>query len=82
MSTTAHNRATPAPEGPVAFTADDDRFHTAELSDRWWETETSWFSFHVAERRLGGWLYTMVRPNIGTVAGRVWLWDDTAALPW
>jgi len=82
VSTTAHNRATPAPEGPVAFTADDDRFHTAELSDRWWETETSWFSFHVAERRLGGWLYTMVRPNIGTVAGGVWVWDDTAALPW
>ena len=24
------------------------------MSDRWWETETAWFSFHVPERRLGG----------------------------
>jgi hypothetical protein len=52
------------------------------MTDHWWETETSWFSFHVPSRRLGGWLYTMVRPNIGTVAGGVWVWDDTAHLPW
>jgi hypothetical protein len=31
---------------------------------------------------LGGWVYTMARPNIGTVAGGVWIWDDTAAIPW
>ena len=24
----------------------------------------------------------MVRPNIGTVAGGAWVWDDTAELPW
>jgi hypothetical protein len=24
----------------------------------------------------------MVRPNIGTVAGGAWVWDDTADLPW
>ena len=24
----------------------------------------------------------MVRPNIGTVAGGAWVWDDTAWLPW
>ena len=24
----------------------------------------------------------MVRPNIGTVAGGAWVWDDTAHLPW
>ena len=24
----------------------------------------------------------MARPNIGTVAGGVWVWDDTAYLPW
>jgi hypothetical protein len=62
------------------FTPDDDALHT--LSGRWWETETAWFSFHVPSRRLGGWLYTMVRPNIGTVAGGAWVWDDTAQLPW
>ncbi len=32
--------------------------------------------------KLGGWLYTMARPNIGTVAGGAWVWDDTAHLPW
>ena len=64
------------------FTADDDRFHFDKLSDRWWETETCWFAFAAPERRLGGWLYTMVRPNIGTVAGGCWIWDDTAHLPW
>ena len=64
----------------ATFTADDDGLH--RLSDRWWETETAWFSFHVPERRLGGWLYTMVRQNIGTVAGGAWVWDDTAELPW
>lgn len=68
-------------EAPT-FTPRDDRFHRDVMSDRWWETETSWFSFHHPERRLGGWLYTMVRPNIGTVAGGAWVWDDTAYLPW
>ena len=70
------------PHPSVAFGPDDDALHTAVMSDRWWETETSWFSFHHPERRLGGWLYTMVRPNIGTVAGGAWVWDDTAWLPW
>ena len=64
----------------AAFTPADDGLH--QLSDRWWETETAWFSFHVPERCLGGWLYTMIRPNIGTVAGGAWVWDETAELPW
>lgn len=66
----------------VTFTDRDDRFHFEQMSDRWWETETSWFSFFNADRNLGGWIYTMCRPNIGTVAGGVWVWDDTAYLPW
>ncbi|TXL74475.1 hypothetical protein FHP25_17085 [Vineibacter terrae] len=64
------------------FTERDDRFHFAEMGDDWWATETAWFSFHHPERRLGGWLYTMARPNIGTVAGGAWVWDDSAHLPW
>ncbi len=71
----------PAPERPV-FEPRDDQFHFDELGDDWWATETSWFSFHHPQRRLGGWLYTMARPTIGTVAGGVWVWDDTASLPW
>ena len=66
----------------AVFGPDDDRLHTAVMSDRWWETETVWFSFHHPQRRLGGWLYTMLRPNIGTVAGGAWVWDDSAHLPW
>jgi hypothetical protein len=60
----------------------DDGFHFAQMGDRWWMTETNWISFCVPERRLGGWFYTMVRPNIGTVAGGAWVWDDSASLPW
>ena len=64
------------------ITARDDQFHFARMGDRWWMTETAWFSFCVPERKLGGWFYTMVRPNIGTVAGGAWVWDDSAVLPW
>ena len=64
------------------FTAQDDRFHFDELAGDWWSTETAWFSFSHPERRLGGWLYTLARPNIGTVAGGAWVWDDSAHLPW
>lgn len=64
------------------FTARDDGFHFNEMGDDWWATETAWFSFHHPERRLGGWLYTMARPNIGTIAGGAWVWDDSAHLSW
>ena len=64
------------------FTARDDRFHFAEMGDDWWATETCWFSFHHPQRKLGGWFYSMFRPNIGTVAGGAWVWDDSAHLPW
>ncbi len=64
------------------FTERDDRFHFEAMAGDWWATETAWFSFSHPERRLGGWLYTMVRPNIGTVAGGAWVWDDSAHLPW
>jgi hypothetical protein len=64
------------------FSERDDRFHFDVMSDRWWETETAWFAFCCPERKLGGWLYSMFRPNIGTVAGGAWIWDDTAHLPW
>ncbi|MGB1882806.1 MAG: DUF7065 domain-containing protein [Gammaproteobacteria bacterium] len=64
------------------FTGADDALHLDALGDEWWATETAWFSFHHVERRLGGWFYSMFRPNIGTVAGGAWIWDDTAHLPW
>jgi hypothetical protein len=64
------------------ITARDDGFHFADMSDRWWITETAWFSFCKPERKIGGWIYNMFRPNIGTVAGGAWVWDDTASSPW
>ena len=64
------------------FTAADDHTHEALAGEEWWFTETAWFSWHHPERKLGGWFYTMLRPNIGTVAGGAWVWDDTAHLPW
>ena len=70
------------PAAAPVFAASDDRWHFAQLGDDWWATETAWFSFHHKERRLGGWFYTMARPNIGTLAGGAWVWDASAHLPW
>lgn len=69
------------PERPT-FAAGDDAFHFDALGDDWWATETAWFSFHHPDRELGGWLYTLVRPNIGVVSGGAWVWDASGALPW
>lgn len=66
----------------VPVSSADDAFHFGDMSDRWWETETCWFSFHHPERALGGWLYVMARPNVGSVAGGCWIWDASAHLPW
>ncbi|MGH8999516.1 MAG: DUF7065 domain-containing protein [Acidimicrobiia bacterium] len=65
---------------PCPFGPDDDRFH--DVGERWWATETAWFSFFHPDRSLGGWVYLLFRPNIGTVQGGVWVWDGTAFLPW
>lgn len=67
------------PRGGHGLSAADDDLH--ELGDRWWATETVWFAFHHLERGLGGWLYALLRPNIGTCAGGVWIWDATAWSP-
>lgn len=64
------------------ITAADDNFHFAQMGDRWWMTETAWFSFCIPELKMGGWFYNMIRPNIGTVSGGAWVWDDSATLPW
>ncbi|WP_416899457.1 MAG: hypothetical protein ACMVY4_07025 [Minwuia sp.] len=64
------------------FRPEDDSFHFDVMDDDWWATETAWFSFHHPERKLGGWFYSMFRPNIGIVSGGAWIWDETAHLPW
>ena len=64
------------------FGPEDDDFHDEVMSDRWWETETCWFSWNVPERRLSGWTYCQARPNARLCNGGVWVWDDRAATTW
>lgn len=64
------------------FGPDDDDFHDEVMSDRWWETETCWFSWNVPERRMGGWTYCQARPNARLCNGGVWVWDDSASYSW
>jgi hypothetical protein len=64
------------------FGPEDDDFHDEEMTDRWWETETNWFSWNVPERNLGGWTYCQARPNANLCNGGAWVWDDSAAYPW
>jgi hypothetical protein len=64
------------------FGPEDDDFHDEEMTDRWWETETNWFSWNVPERNLGGWTYCQARPNAGLCNGGAWVWDDSGAYPW
>ncbi len=63
------------------FTAEDDQFHTP--SDDPWFTETCWFSFHVPERKMSGWLYGFLRPNLGINTSSVFIYDDSCTgSPW
>ena len=39
-------------------------------------------SFHIVERDLGGWLYSQIRPNLGTVSGGAFVYDTSAHLSW
>lgn len=55
---------------------EDDNFHPPTEDSRWWH-ETCWFWFFVPERKLGGWLYNWIRPNIGVTGGGCWIWDDS-----
>ncbi|NBO53638.1 MAG: hypothetical protein EBU84_03380 [Actinobacteria bacterium] len=52
------------------------------LSDRWWETETNWFSWCVPERKLSGWTYCQARPNASICNGGAWVWDDSSPFEW
>src|ERR1700730_17538525 len=62
------------------FGPDDDGLH--EPSGDFYETQTFWYSFFVAERAMGPWLYTSVRQSAGVSGGGLWLWDGDAVEPW
>lgn len=59
---------------------DDDTCHRPTSDDPGW-TETTWWSFNVPERSLGGWLHAGYHTNRGTATWRVFVWDQRGASP-
>lgn len=70
----------PNPEitADTPFTPEDDSYHRPATDDLYW-TETTWWSFNIPERRIGGWLHAAHHPNRGTVTWRVFTWDPSGA---
>ena len=64
----------------VRFSDADDDVHPPGPKRDW--TETTWWSFHVAERSLAGWLYVQMRPHLGTASGGAFVYDPAGWLPW
>ncbi|MGB0620049.1 MAG: DUF7065 domain-containing protein [Myxococcota bacterium] len=64
----------------IRFKPSDDELHPVGPWPDW--TETTWWSFHVAERDLAGWLYAQIRPNLGTVTGGAFVYGPDAITPW
>lgn len=62
------------------FLPADDDFHAPPDDNPYW-AETTWWSFNVPERRLGGWLHATFNTNRRTVTWRVYVWDPSAARP-
>jgi hypothetical protein len=60
----------------MLLTQADDGFHPGGDI---WQTEGSWWSFNVPERRIGGWIYHLTRLGQGVASGGVWVWDDKSA---
>jgi hypothetical protein len=61
------------------FAPEDDTFH--RLSDDPYEVETTWWSFNVPERGIGGWLHAGYHPNRDQVTWKVFAWDPAGADP-
>ncbi|MGE2734570.1 DUF7065 domain-containing protein [Mycolicibacterium vaccae] len=78
--------ATPTSADPdaAAVTADtpfvpaDDNFHRSPDENPYW-AETTWWSFNIPERKLGGWLHAQFNTNRGTATWRVYVWDDSGS---
>lgn len=61
------------------FVPEDDQYHPASDDPFWFET--TWWSFNVPERGIGGWLHAGHNANRGTVTWRVFAWDPSGADP-
>lgn len=66
------------PTAEPAFTPADDSYHEPIDDDPYW-VETTWWSFNVPERKIGGWLHAMYQTNRGAVTWRVFVWDPSGA---
>ncbi len=77
-----------APIGPASaatqisadtpFEPADDNFHRSPDDNPYW-AETTWWSFNVPERKIGGWLHGQFNTNRDTVTWRVYVWDQAGA---
>jgi hypothetical protein len=59
---------------PIGSGHIDDEFHIPTSADAEW-TETCWFTFSIPERNMSVQFYPYFRPNLGVVAGGVYVWD-------
>src|ERR1700712_2556910 len=62
------------------FLPADDDFHASPDDNPFW-AETTWWSFNVPERKLGGWLHAQFNTNRDAVTWRVYVWDPSGARP-
>jgi len=80
----AHGDASPFFNPPVdedtPFDIVDDEYHLPADDDPTY-FETTWWSFAVPERRIGGWLHAGRSTNRGLATWRVFVWDPSGADP-
>lgn len=70
--------ALPTEETP--FTEADDCYHPP-VNDDPYLVETTWWSFNVPERKLGGWLHCQYHVNLAACTWRVFVWDPSSSDP-
>lgn len=70
----------PAVTAGTPFGPADDNFHASPDDNPFW-AETTWWSFNIPERKLGGWLHATFNTNRRTVTWRVYVWDPSGARP-
>jgi hypothetical protein len=77
---TSDEPAVTAVTADTPFLPADDDFHTPPDDNPFW-AETTWWSFNIPERKVGGWLHATFNTNRGTVTWRVYVWDPSGARP-
>src|SRR6266508_2321194 len=65
----------------VTSAAADDELHPPTPGDPFF-TETVWFSFLDADRKMAGSIYFLGRPNLGVASLQAFVFDDRSWLPW